>query len=290
MSEPDSKELKKKGFLKQKQPDLYSVRLRIVVGNIKPAQLRAVAEASERYGTGDVHITTRQGIEIRNVPSGNIGQLAEMLAEADLQPGSCGPRVRNIVACGGNHYCQSGITDSEDLGYAIDKYFFGRDLPGKIKIAVSGCPNSCSTPQVNDIGLVAKIKPEINDEKCDGCGACVEVCYGGAITIVDGKPKVDYKKCVYDGTCVQICPKDVWFGVPGYAMFVGGKVGKEPQLGQKLLDFIPESDREGILNVIDRVIVFFGEHAKEKERLGTLINRLSIETFKRGVLEGTNYR
>ena len=48
---------------------------------------------------------------------------------------------------------------------------------------------------------------EINEEKCNGCGACVSACHEGAIGIVDGKAKLlrdDY--CDGLGDCLPTCP------------------------------------------------------------------------------------
>jgi len=48
---------------------------------------------------------------------------------------------------------------------------------------------------------------KIEDEKCDGCGLCVNVCHEGAIAIIDGKAKLvrdDY--CDGLGNCLPVCP------------------------------------------------------------------------------------
>lgn len=50
---------------------------------------------------------------------------------------------------------------------------------------------------------------EINEEKCNGCGACAKACHEGAIAIVDGKAKLmrdDY--CDGFGDCLPTCPMD----------------------------------------------------------------------------------
>ncbi len=50
---------------------------------------------------------------------------------------------------------------------------------------------------------------EIDQEKCDGCGACVPSCAEGAIRIIDGKAKVVADKyCDGLGACLGECPKD----------------------------------------------------------------------------------
>ena len=48
---------------------------------------------------------------------------------------------------------------------------------------------------------------EINEEKCNGCGACAAACHEGAIAMVNGKAKLmrdDY--CDGLGDCLPACP------------------------------------------------------------------------------------
>lgn len=48
---------------------------------------------------------------------------------------------------------------------------------------------------------------EIDEERCNGCGACVSACHEGAIGLVDGKAKLlrdDY--CDGLGDCLPTCP------------------------------------------------------------------------------------
>lgn len=50
---------------------------------------------------------------------------------------------------------------------------------------------------------------KINEEKCNGCGACASACHEGAIEMVDGKAKLmreDY--CDGLGDCLPACPVD----------------------------------------------------------------------------------
>jgi len=46
---------------------------------------------------------------------------------------------------------------------------------------------------------------QVNQEKCTGCGECVQVCPVGAISISDGKARIESNLCSQCGICVQAC-------------------------------------------------------------------------------------
>lgn len=48
----------------------------------------------------------------------------------------------------------------------------------------------------------------IDEERCTGCGACIEVCPVGAIALVDGRAHVEEKTCTGCGVCLEVCPDD----------------------------------------------------------------------------------
>ena len=85
--------LKKGGFMRQKQKNNFSLRIRVVGGHLDAKQLAKVAEVSEKYGEGYVHLTSRQGVEIPFIKLDQIDEVKAALAEGDVVPGVCGPRV-----------------------------------------------------------------------------------------------------------------------------------------------------------------------------------------------------
>lgn len=104
--------LKKGGFMRQKQKNNFSLRLRTVGGHMSAEQLAKVAEVAEKYGEGYVHLTSRQGVEIPFIKLDQIEEVKNALAEGDVVPGVCGPRVRTVTACQGAAICQSGCIDT----------------------------------------------------------------------------------------------------------------------------------------------------------------------------------
>ena len=202
--------LKKGGFMRQKQKNNFSLRLRVVGGNLTAKQLAKIAEVSENYGDGYVHLTSRQSVEIPFVKLDDVEAVKDALAEGDVEPGVCGPRVRTITACQGEAICPSGCIDTYALAKDLDDRYFAKELPHKFKFGITGCQNNCLKAEENDVGIKGGIKVSWKEDACIGCGVCVKACRQGAITLEDGKISVDNSKCNYCGRCFKACPTDAW--------------------------------------------------------------------------------
>ncbi|KGK98725.1 coenzyme F420 hydrogenase [Methanococcoides methylutens] len=276
--------LKQGGFLRQRQKeDLFSMRLRVVGGQLTADQLRALADASEKYGKGEVHITARQGLEISYIPFDDAENLLDELENRNVRQGTCGPRVRGVVACQGNLICPRGLIDAEDIAKKIDEKYFAMELPGKFKFAVTGCPSSCMKPQENDLGVMGGLEPKWVEDKCTYCGLCQTVCPVDAIKVEDGALHFYRGKCNLCGQCLLICPTEAWIKArEGYTVYIGGKVGKHPRLGIRLTELV---DEDTLFRIIERSVEFFKIEATSGERFGDTIQRVGLEEFKAFVLE-----
>jgi len=152
--------LKAEGIIKQREDDLFTVRLRMVGGRLEARFLSVLGELAERYGSGHVHLTSRQGVEIPNVRLGDLDAVRSALAHAGLELAAPGNRVRNIVACPGAS-CKNSLIDSQPIAQRLDEHVGRRDgLPHKCKIAIAGCPNRCGNTLSNDIGIMGVARGE----------------------------------------------------------------------------------------------------------------------------------
>lgn len=280
MDESTYKELKKGGFMRQVQEGKFSLRLRVVGGQMKADQIRKVSEISAQYGHGYIHMTSRQGVEIPFIDIKDINAVKEELAAAGLQPGACGPRVRTVTACQGNTICGSGLIETSELAKELDAKYFAKDLPHKFKIGITGCKNNCLKAEENDLGIKGGLLPEWSKASCSYCGVCEAVCPEKAITInkSDHILKFDASKCSYCGKCVKSCPVDSWSGINGYIISFGGTFGNNLIFGEQLIPLI--TDKEKVFRVVDAAIEFFKEHGKAGERFRITINRVGKEKLR----------
>lgn len=274
--------IRQHGHIKQQQQGFAAVRIRTIAGNMTSDQLRKVAYLSDKYGQGQLHITTRQSVEIHWVQENQLKTMFQEIYDFGLLLAVRGPRVMTVIACPGVTLCKRGIGDTTRLATQLNDCVVGRDLSGKTKIAVSGCPSSCAKPQINDIGLHGIIIPTVI-EGCVGCNFCTQHCKVAAIKVEEMMPSIDSSKCIGCGACVKNCPqKALTAKRQGYAVYVGGKIGKKPMLGTKIFSVIPEQEA---ISCIQRILEAYSRLSFKGERIGTVINRIGMTNFQQEVLK-----
>lgn len=67
-----------------------------------------------------------------------------------------GLRLRNLRTCPGDTHCKLGKQDALKIAMKLDQNHYGWALPGKFKMAVSGCHLRCSESWVRDIKLIGQ--------------------------------------------------------------------------------------------------------------------------------------
>lgn len=117
-------------------------------------QLRQIADMADQYG-GSLKIVGNT-ITIIGL---SIADGEKVIAELGCKKESfIAKAVRSVAFCPGKPNCPRALQDSSALGMNLDEEFFGQELPGKLRIAVSGCPNCCVEPLVKDIGMYGTAK------------------------------------------------------------------------------------------------------------------------------------
>ncbi|MDR3344640.1 MAG: 4Fe-4S binding protein [Oscillospiraceae bacterium] len=279
----DYKALKNGGFMRQVQKNNFSLRLKVVGGNLTAEQLITIAEISKKYGGGHVHLTSRQGVEIPFIKLADVDAVKAELESGNVNTGVCGPRVRTVTACQGSAICPSGCIDTYSLAQEISDRYFGRELPHKFKFGVTGCVNNCLKAEENDLGVKGGYAVEWLPDLCTLCGVCVKACREGAITINNEQLTMNNELCNNCGRCVKSCPFDAWRGEPGYILSFGGTFGNLIAKGEQFLPII--RDKETLFRAADAALAFFDEHANPGERLRVAIDRAGWDKFQQAILK-----
>ncbi len=286
------KRVKGLGCLQDKRyDDVFNVRVITRNGKITAEEHRVIAEASERFGTGSVTMTTRLTLEIQGVKYDNIQPLIDFLGAHGLSTGGTGSLVRPVVSCKGTT-CQYGLADTFGLSEKLHERFYvgyhGVTLPHKFKIAVGGCPNNCVKPDLNDLGIIGQRVPMPDFSKCRGCKKCQieESCPVKVATVTGGKLRIDPEACNNCGRCKGKCP----FGAleeykEGFKIYIGGRWGKKIAHGTPLTKIF--SSEEEVLDVVEKAILLFRDEGITGERFADTVSRLGFDYVNEKLLSGT---
>lgn len=148
--------LGEKGAVIQKDKETYAVAPHIPCGVASPEILRKIADIAEKYNAAALKITSATRIAIVGLREEDIDNVWN---ELGMSPGAAvGLCVRSVRACPGTTFCKLGQQDALGMGMKLDEKYHGMNLPGKFKMAVSGCQINCAESWVRDVGLFGKAK------------------------------------------------------------------------------------------------------------------------------------
>jgi NAD(P)H-nitrite reductase large subunit len=144
--------LGEKGAIPQNDNETYAIAPHIPCGIVTPDLLRKIADVSERYNAKAIKLTGATRMAIVGLKEEDIDRA---WADLGLNKGAAvGMCVRSIRACPGTTFCKLGKQDALGIGMKLDEKYHALELPGKFKMAVSGCKLSCSESWVRDVGLI----------------------------------------------------------------------------------------------------------------------------------------
>ena len=133
----------------------YSVMPRMWGGMTTPDELRAIADAADKYNVPAVHVTGGQRIDLLGVKKQDLPSIWTDLNAAGLVSGHAYAKgLRTVKTCVGSDFCRFGTQDSTGLGIKLEKILWGSWTPHKVKLAVSGCPRNCAEATCKDVGII----------------------------------------------------------------------------------------------------------------------------------------
>ncbi len=125
-------------------------------GDATSDEMRALAEASERFSLGELRVTHLQNIVLPHVKDDELFELWSFLTEHGLATANVG-LITDIVACPGMDYCALATARSIPIAQAIATRFADPErqkLIGELGIKISGCINACGHHHIGNIGIL----------------------------------------------------------------------------------------------------------------------------------------
>jgi sulfite reductase beta subunit-like hemoprotein len=140
----------------QKQDGYAAAYIRLFLGDITSAQMRALADLVPRFGDGTLRLTVDQNILVPWVDKHSLPALYTALREIDLALPDV-HTANDVTSCPGVESCNLAVTSSRNVARAISERLEGADVANAAGLAgttikISGCPNSCGQHHIADIG------------------------------------------------------------------------------------------------------------------------------------------
>jgi sulfite reductase beta subunit-like hemoprotein len=206
------------------------------LGDITAAQMRALADIARKFGNGELRTTNTQNFVLRWVPEGRLVGLHRALGLVGLAEPDAG-HITDVVACPGGDYCSLAITKSMGVGAKVREHL----VPQGARVEADDL--------VHQIGLF--------DIKISGCPNSCGQHHIGDIgmtgLMVKGKDGIER---------------------PHYSLRVGGAVGPNARIGERLDGRVPEEDTPRVIAAIAR---YFVSERGEGESFKEFVSRVGAE-------------
>ncbi len=152
-----------RGVYGQRQTGVQMIRIKLPFGKLTSDQLHRIADVSDKYSTGRLHITTRQDIQIHYVSLDRTPELWADLEKSDITlREACGNAVRNITASETAGIDPEEPFDVSPYANAVFKFFLRnpicQELGRKFKISFSATDKDRALSFMHDLGFIAKVK------------------------------------------------------------------------------------------------------------------------------------
>ncbi|WP_226781397.1 nitrite reductase large subunit NirB [Oceaniglobus trochenteri] len=153
--DPQSRFVNERRHANIQKDGTFSVVPRMWGGITNPAELRAIADAADKYNVPTVKVTGGQRIDLLGVKGEDLPHIWADLNKAGLVSGHAYSKgLRTVKTCVGTDHCRFGTQDSTGLGIRLEQILWGSWTPHKVKLGVSGCPRNCAEATCKDVGII----------------------------------------------------------------------------------------------------------------------------------------
>ncbi len=265
----------------------------------KAETLRTLADIWEKHGSGLTNMHGSTGdIILLGTTTDQLEPTFKALTDAGFDLGGSGSCVRTPSCCVGQSRCEWACYDTmaltHDLTMSFQDELHRPFFPYKFKFKCSGCPNDCVASIARaDMSIIGTWRDDIQvdqaavkeyadsgmDIQNDVCNNCPTKCMAW-----DGsKLEIDNSNCVKCMHCINVMTKALSPGKDrGATLLLGSKapILEGAILSSVLVPFIKiEPPYDEIKELTEKIWDFWGEHGKNRERVGELIQRVGLGNF-----------
>lgn len=151
-----------RGIYGQRQPGVQMIRIKLPFGRVTFKQLLKIADVSDEYGSGNLHLTTRQDIQLHYVSLDRTPELWAELERDDITlREACGNTVRNVTSSPDSGINPAEPFDVSPYAQAVFKYFLRnpicQEMGRKFKISFSSDDKDTAFSYIHDLGFIPKV-------------------------------------------------------------------------------------------------------------------------------------
>ncbi|MBP2640332.1 MAG: dsrA [Firmicutes bacterium] len=287
--------------------EFHTVRVNQVAGFFYTAdKLRQLADVWDKYGSGlyNMHGSTGD-IILLGTTTENLQPCVDELADIGFDLGGSGGAMRTLSSCVGKARCEKACIDATDIIRDLTLHYqneIHRPAFGyKFKIKVAGCANDCCASTArSDLAIVGTwrdtlridnkaIREEYVEKGFNIVDRVIVKCPSKCLSwdAEKGVLNIIPEDCVRCMHCINEMPKALRVGTEeGATLMVGGKVAivKGAMIGWVLVPFMKmEAPYTEFKDLLDKIIDWWAEHGKNRERISELIERMGLVTFLKAV-------
>lgn len=262
--------------------------------------IRKVCDIWDKYGSGITNMHGSTGdMVLLGCNTDALEPIFSELTAIGYDLGGSGSDLRTPSCCCGEARCEWACYDTMALTHELTMHFQDElhrpAFPYKYKIKSAGCPNDCVASIARaDMSIIGTWRDGIQMDQAEvakyaSAGAfdmqkdVVDRCPTKCMSWDGKKLAIDNENCVKCMHCINVMPKALAPGKDrGAAILIGAKA---PIIGGALLSSVVvpflkiEEPYEDVKELCEAIWDLWGEHGKNRERVGEFIQRIGMGNF-----------